>query len=396
MSDSQSGLRVLHVIPSVSPRRGGPSKAIIEMVAALRKSGLNAEIATTNDDIENLLDVSLGQVIEHQGVPVRFFHRLSPPLTALREFTYSPTFTRWLKRNIKQYDVVHVHALFSYCSTRTMQIARQHGIPYAVRPIGQLEQWSLAQSKSRKNYYLKWFERKNLKQASCVQFTAEAEKQQAIELLPQLNSEVIPLGLDIPMRIRQAKMKMEKRWNLMRDVPTLLFLSRLHKKKGLELLLPALARLSNQEFQLIIAGDGDEQYTQTLKELVLRLGLQDHCHFIGFVTGTEKNLLLQGADLYTLTSHSENFGIAVLEAMASGTCVLVSEQVALSKQIAKANLGFVTPLEIGAIEQQLENALQDIEQTQELGRLSRTYVKQHFQWSQIAKRLHKLYQKIAA
>lgn len=396
MSNKQHELRILHIIPSVSPKRGGPSKAIIDMVSALRKSGTNAEIATTNDDGDELLDVPIGNLIQHRGVPTRFFKRTSPKISALREFAYCAGFARWLKNNIANYDLIHVHAIFSYCSSRAMQIARKHNIPYVVRPIGQLEQWSLTQSRTRKIAYLKLFEKQNLEFADCVQFTSRSEQHQALELLPKLTSDIIPLGLELPMRIRQAKVKMEQRWNLQRDVPTLLFLSRLHKKKGLELLLKALAKQPNQDYQLVIAGEGDRSYTQSLQTLTEQLGLKAACRYVGFVKGAEKKLLLQGADLYTLTSHSENFGIAVLEAMASGTSVLISDQVALSKQVEENKLGFVTELSIEHIQAQLENALEDIDQTQELGRHARTYVKQHFQWSHIAKQLNQLYHSLAS
>jgi len=193
-----NSLKVLHIIPSVAPCRGGPSKAVIEMVYALRKAGVNAEIATTNDDGRNKLDVELKRLIQHRGVPIRFFNRVSPPVKAMREFIYSNQFERWLKSNITNYDVIHIHAVFSFCSSRAMQLARRNNVPYIVRPIGQLEQWSLAQSPARKKYYLKLIERRNLEAASVVHFTAPSEQRQALQLLPNLPGKVIPLGLDLP------------------------------------------------------------------------------------------------------------------------------------------------------------------------------------------------------
>lgn len=386
-----NSLKVLHVIPSVSPLRGGPSQAVIEMVTALRQSGVHTEIATTNDDGPDTLDVACDTLITHQGVPVRFFKRLSPPLNAAREFSFSWGFAAWLRKHIDNYDIVHVHAIFSFVSTYTMYLARKRGIPYVVRPIGQLEKWSLEQSKHRKESYLKLIEAANLRHAAATHFTAESERAQALDVLPELNGVVIPLGLSVPMPLRQARHKMRDHWQLQRGVATILYLSRLHPKKGLDLLLDALAKVDDFPFQLLIAGEGDEVFKRALKDKVERLELSQKVKFLGFVKGTEKNLLLQGADLFALTSHSENFGIAALEAMASGTAALVSKQVALSEAILAHKLGFVSELDIDAIRRELIDALADIERTQEMGELARDFVEQHYQWSAISSRLVKLY-----
>jgi len=399
MPNKQPNLKVLHVIPSVSPRRGGPSQAVIEMVCALRQSGVDAEIATTNDDVESLLDVTIESKTKYQHVPIQFFNRWSPPKflplrVPLREFTYSWGFQHWLKKHIHEYDVVHIHAIFSFCSSYTMWLARRKNVPYVVRPIGQLEHWSLTQSSRRKTYYLDLIERNNLSAANCVQFTSNSERTQALEVIPNLTSEVLPLGLNIPLPITQASRKMRERWHIERGAPVILFMSRLHPKKGLELLLDALAVVDNLPFQLVIAGDGDDEYQRGLEAKVAELGINDCITFVGFVQGTEKNLLLQGADLFALTSHSENFGIAVLEALASGTAALVSSSVALSEQIAQHKLGFVTELSVNSIRHQLIDALVDIDTTQELGRNAHDFVEQHFRWSVIAQRLSKIYKNI--
>jgi len=344
-----SSLRVLHVIPSVAPCRGGPSKAVIDIVCALRKAGINAEIATTNDDGADKLDVALGELVQHKGVPVRFFNRISPPLDALREFGYSHQFTRWLKHAIKEYDLVHIHAIFSFCSSKAMQLARKNNIPYVVRPIGQLEHWAMEQSQTKKMRYLELVEKDNLEQASAVHFTASSEQKQALERFPTLRDVVIPLGLALPMEIRNARTKMEQRWKLQ---------------------------------------------ISSLEQLTDTLGLADRTKFVGFVRSAEKSILLQGADLYALTSHSENFGIAVLEAMASGTAVVVSRQVALAEQVSKHNLGFVTELEVADIQDKLELALTEIDQTREIGEHARDFVEQYYQWQRIARQLIKLYKKL--
>ena len=388
-------LKVLHVIPSVSPIRGGPSKAVIEMVNSLRELGVDAEIATTNDHGNNTLDVSLNTLIDYQGVPVRFFKRYSPKLPAIREFAYSRDFQRWIKKNIRNYDIIHVHAIFSFCSSYAMYQARKQGVKYIVRPIGQLETWSLKQSDRRKSTYLNLIERRNLSQANTIHFTAESEKKQALEGIPELKSTVIPLGINTPEVIKNAKKKMCAHWHLKEGVPTIVFLSRLHPKKGLELLISALSQLKRIEFQLVIAGEGDQQYTDTLRSTVIKHGLSEQCQFVGFVEGHEKNLLLQGANLFALTSHSENFGIAALEAMAAGTAVLMSNEVALSSLVEQYQLGFITQLNEQDIINALNKALNELDTTHQMGRNGQNLVKEHYQWPTISKKLVTLYQSLS-
>ena len=107
-------MKILHIIPSVATVRGGPSQAVIEMITALRLAGIDAEIATTNDNGVDLLDVPLYQRIEYHGVPVWLLPRFSPPL---KEFIFSTAMSAWIWEHIRDYDIIHTHYLFSYPST---------------------------------------------------------------------------------------------------------------------------------------------------------------------------------------------------------------------------------------------------------------------------------------
>jgi glycosyltransferase involved in cell wall biosynthesis len=387
-------MKILHVIPSIALVRGGPSQVVFAMVKALRNQGIDAEIATTNDNGADLLDVPLGQLIEYQKVPVWFFPRFSPKINAIREFAFSAQLTTWLWQNINQYDVIHIHAIFSYPSTMGMFIARLKNIPYICRPIGQLCQWSLQQGYRKKQIYLNLIEKSNIQHSKALHLTTEAEFQELKRLNFKIDHFILPLGMSIAETIVNAQQKLRDKLGIASDEAIILFMSRIHPKKGLDYLLQALAKLKTYPFKLIIAGSGSPEYEIEIKKLITEIKLNDHIYFTGFVDGEIKNLLLQGSDLFALTSYSENFGIAVLEALAAGLPVLVTPGVALASLVENNQLGYVTSLEIEQIVLHLEQFLKDRTMAKIMGDRSRKLVQERYSWEQIANRLIKIYQKI--
>ena len=383
-------MRILHVIPSVAKQRGGPSKAIIQMVAAQRDLGIDAVIASSNEDGSQQLDVPLDRLTEHQGVPIIFFSRWHSKIAAVREFTYSSSFKTWIRLNIREYDVIHIHAIFSFFSSYAMYQARLNKVPYIVRTIGQLEHWSLQQSKRRKNLFLGLFERKNIESASAIHFTSESEHDQALQRFPSLKGHVIPLGIDPPVTLNEARQQLCDQYELEENQTILLFLGRLHEKKGIEPLLYALSQTDSHPY-LLIAGNGEEAYTQKLLALTASLGLSETCKFVGFKEGHDKTVLLQGADLFALTSYSENFGIAVLEAMAHGTAPFISDGVALSKAVEENKLGWVTVTDPTTIAQKIEPVLLNRGLLESTGQRAKSYVAKHYRWDAICKELLDLY-----
>lgn len=389
-------MKVLHVIPSIALVRGGPSLAVIEMVKALCLEGVDTEITTTNDSGPDLLDVPLGVLQDYKGVRVRFFSRFSPPIPAIREFGFAAGLTLWLWKHLRDYDIVHIHAIFSYPSTIAMAIARFQNVPYITRPLGQLCEWSLQQSKQKKEIYLKIIEKANLKGAKALHLTSEQEQRELKLLTWDLPNFILPHGLVLPDPIANAREKLHQMLNIPLEVPIILFLSRLHPKKGLDYLIPALSKLHNQNFAFVLAGGGDPEYEVELDHLVQENNLSDRTYKLGFVGGEKKDICLQGADLYALTSYSENFGIAVLEALASGTPALVTTGVALSDLVKEQNLGWVVDLTIEAIVSSIQEFLDNPDIAKQKGDRAAEYVAKHYAWEKIALNLKAIYAKILA
>jgi glycosyltransferase involved in cell wall biosynthesis len=384
-------MKVLHVIPSIAQVRGGTSQATIEMVRALRSHGVDAEIATTNDNGPDLLEVPLRQRIEYEQVPIWFFPRFSPSIKSLREFAFSSQLTTWLWQHITDYNLLHVHAIFSYASTVAMAIARLRCLPYVVQPHGLLCNWSLQQAASKKQIYLTLTEYANLNHSQALVFTSQQEQQQVSQLGLISPSLILPLGLDLPFPRPDARHRLRQLLNVPEDEPVILFMSRLHPKKGLDYLISALGKLRARRFTFVLAGSGSSDYEAEVNNLLVSVGIDERTYRSGFVEGEMKDLLMQGADIFALTSYSENFGVAVLEAMAVGLPVVVTPGVALASVVEQYQLGYVPELDVAAIASSLQHCLDYPQTTKEMGEHARHLVREQYTWERNASKLNEVY-----
>jgi glycosyltransferase involved in cell wall biosynthesis len=360
------------------------------MVAALRQQGVDASILTTNDHGSGLqAAMPRGcwheQEVLGQAVPVLAFGRWSPPVRAVREFAIAPRLSRWLANNASQYDLVHVHALFSFTTSLGMAQLRRQGVPYLLRTIGQLNRWSLRQSRTRKQLFLKLLDRANLQGARALHFTSDAERKEAGYLNIATPMFVLPLGVSPTPELSLSFGQIGNTLSPTR----LLFLSRLHPVKQLPVLLDALAVLKQRHpakpWQLDIAGDGDSFYLQQLQHHCNALGLASQVQWHGFVEGEAKQALLQQADWFVLPSASENFGIAAAEALMAGTPVVLSPGVALADQVQAAQAGLVCEPSEEALAACLERCLEP--PPLQMRQAARQLAEQQFSWSSISREL---------
>jgi glycosyltransferase involved in cell wall biosynthesis len=335
-------VKVLHVIPAVGPRYGGPSAALQGMTAALARAGTDVTVATTNADVSSRLNVPLGVEVRTQDVSYRYF-----PFTRLSEWKFSWRLTRWLFDNVAAFDIMHVHGMFSYASIPACRAARRAGVPYVVRPLGTLSAWSLARRSWKKQPYYALVERSHLAASAAIHVTSAVESAALHALGFGDRTHVIPLGVDTSHPIQRHATDGRAGAPL-----RVLFLSRLHEGKNIPLLLEALAMCEASApggAELVIAGGGDQGYRGRLEAQTRALGLSAHVRFVGHVDGNEKAALLRNADVFVLPSSHENFGIAIAEAMAAGLPVIVTPGVAIAAEIREAGAGWVVPLEAHAL-----------------------------------------------
>ena len=384
-------MKVLHVIPAVAPRYGGPSRALVEMAAALLAEGVAVLVATTDADGDGRLPAPIGEMTAYRGIPARFFRRQWS-----EAFKYSRPLARWLAGHVGDFDVVHVHAVFSHSSLAAAGACRRRGVPYVVRPLGSLAPWSLRQRRWLKRLLWHVGVKQMLRGAAAVHYTAEGERREAEGRLGLDNGVVIPLGID--------EGALDGGGSIGDDAPSVggapyvLALSRLHPKKNLKSLVRAFLEATGENglrpWRLVIAGDGAPAYVDELKRAAREEGGDGRVVFTGWLEGEAKAAALKEAALLAMPSHQENFGLSAVEAMACGVPVVVSDRVNLAPEIEAAGAGWVVSLSDGALRQALDAALRDPEERAGRGDAGRRLVTERFTWPVVAGRLVDLYRSI--
>jgi glycosyltransferase involved in cell wall biosynthesis len=381
-------MRVLHVIPSVDERSGGPAAAIVPMCRALMRQGIEVLLLSTTAGLSN--QFTEGGAFDYNGVPAIFF-----PAQLGESFKYSRPLSSWLRSNIQSFGVGHIHAVFNHSSVAAAHACQKAGVPYVVRPLGTLDPWSMKQKSLRKRLFWQVSGKGIMSRAAAVHYTSEAEKVSTETGLGLNHGKVIPLGVELPSV--NANVHLAQLFpDLARD-PYLLVLSRLHPKKNLEVLIDAFLSLVESprfaDWRLVLAGDGPADYVSMLKERAAASSYRDRVTFTGWLEGDKKSAVLNGASLLVLPSHQENFGLCVMEALSQSVPVLVSPNVNLAAEIAAANAGWIAPADRTGLADTLAEALSDREELTNRGCAGRQ-LSQKYSWENSARELVRLYREI--
>lgn len=384
-------IRALHVIPSLSPKHGGPSYAVRSIARALERHDVDVTIATTDDDGDDAhLKVPIGERVDEAGIGVYYFRRDVLP------YKVSFGLARWLKSNIARFDIVHVHALFSFSSTIASHYADHKRVPHVVRPLGVLNRYGLENRRPLlKKLTMPLIENRILKYSAAIHYTSEAEKQEAnnISQVASYRSVVIPLPVEQekgdPAVFRQRSPQVQNR-------RVVLFLSRIDAKKGLDLLLDAFAHVRRQlqDTVLVVAGEGDSRYTSELQTRAKELEISEHVIWTGHVDGDLKSSAFAAADVFVLPSRSENFGIAAAEAIGCGLPTVVTEQVALSEEIRANAAGIVVKTEAHEIASAIYRLLTDFELSGRVSANAKRLATERYSAVAVGRQLRDLYDTI--
>jgi glycosyltransferase involved in cell wall biosynthesis len=250
-----------------------------------------------------------------------------------------------------------------------------------------LTPWSLAQSRLKKKLYMMWRLRNDLNRAAAIAFTSQAECDATapLGLAPQIIVE--PLGVDLrEFEDLPPRGMFRNRYSQLAGKRIVTFLGRVHPGKGLELLIPAFAKVNRPDAMLVIVGPDSENFKATAESLVRENKIENRVVFTGMLRGQDRIAALADSDLFALPSFHENFGIAVIEALAAGVPVIISDEVNVWKEIADAKVGGVVPTKVEPLASELVRWLNDDLLRAAAAARARPFVEEHYNWSRIARR----------
>ncbi len=381
-------MRILCVIPSLAAIDGGPTKAAIEMCRELARRGEHAEIYATNAAGQDSLDVALGRPIEVRGVPVTYFS-----INGGRYYKFSRDMAAALKANVMRYDVVHINSLYQFPSTIAAHYCRKYGVPYILRPHGTLDPFLYRRHQWRKRLYELMIERRNLAAAAAVHFTSDEEMRLAALSGLRFRGVVAPLGVEFEEGATGAADSANALWPELEGKKVLLFLSRVNFKKGLAILARAFGQIrqARSDVHLVIAGPDTDGYAAQVREWLAEAGALGATSCTGMAEGERKDALLGRADMFLLPSYSENFGLSVVEAMAAGLPVVVSNKVNIWREIDGACAGLVVNANAAEVANAIARLLDDPALAKEMGTRGARLARAGFSWDAAGARLVELY-----
>jgi glycosyltransferase involved in cell wall biosynthesis len=345
-------MKILHVIGSLSPADGGPPEAVRQLVRAYLQIGVEVELLSQ--------DPSAASFLSEIPVPV---HALGQRW--LGRFGLSLRLWQWLHRNAARFDGIVMHGLWVFPDIAVRSAALRAGVPYAVFAHGALDPWfntryPLKHLKKRLYWPLQY---RVLRDARAVLFTTPVERDLAVTSFKpnQWNSLPVPYGIGEPQGDPAAQVEL-----FYRQIPSLrsrrflLFMSRLHAKKGCDLLIEAFARVAAEhpDLDLVVAGPDRDGSQASLRRICAEKGIAARVFWPGMIRGDLKWGALRAADAFILPSHQENFGIAVVESLAAGRPVLTTNKVNIWREIQQDGAALIEDDTLEGTERLLRRWLQ--------------------------------------
>ena len=393
------GMKILHVIPVYEPAwiYGGPVRSVSLLCRELAHLGLDITVyATTANGAANL-PANLDQSLDLGGVKVFRF-----PLQFRLNYFYSPELALAIRNSIRSFDLIHITSIWNYPGLPAAREARKQGIPYLYSARGSLIQEDYPgvwRKNLKKSLYYRLLLESNFQYASAIHYTAQMERKQSVPLVGSgLPSFIIPNGIDcnefanLPNRVEGLRFF----GGLPENARIVSYLGRLHPRKALDVLIRAFKSLSERFPEtFLLLGGPDGGHETFLRALVAELGMEAHVRFLGMLNSEQRRLLFGCTDIFTLTGYrGENFGMAVVEAMAAGLPVIVSQSVCIYEDIVTDKAGVSVNVDEAQLTGALTELLADPEQLRQMGKAAYASARKRYDKQIVASRMAVAYQDI--
>jgi glycosyltransferase involved in cell wall biosynthesis len=388
-------MRILMVIPCYLPahRYGGPVKSTHEMARALVKDGVSVTVFTTNANGEEDLEVPTNSEVDMDGVRVWYFQVDKP-----RSYFRSTGLLGAVRARLREFDLVHINWLYVYPTLFTARECTRQKVPYILSPRGMLDSGAIAmKGRLKKLIYLHLLERQTLMRSELIHFTSKGELEHAYSARWKVRSEVVHLGLDLSPYNGDADLRpLLERFPVLDGKQLVLFLGRLNYIKGLDLLARAwpCVMASNPNAHLVIAGPDEDGNEMRVRSWLDEGGVRGTCTFTGMLLGNDKLAALHGATVCVVPSYLESFGMTIVEAMACGTPVVITDRVNICREVEAAKAGLIVPCNAERIADAICAILKDPKAASDTGLNGRKLVEEKFAIGSAAYDMRDLYQKI--
>jgi len=379
-------MKILQVISYFTEKRGGDVNICYNLSKELIELGHDVTIITTDFEFNPSYAQSLKKA---KIIP---FKRV----VNLGLFIYTPEMAQWLKMNISDYDVVHLHNVRSYQNNLVLKYARDNNIPYILQPHGTILR-IVEKENFKKLYDFVWGNR-IIQYASKIVAVSKNEVEQFKKIkIPDSKIIVIPNGIkDITLQILPPFGKFKKRYNI-HEKKIILYVGRIHRRKGIDVLINAFNSFINtwskDDVILIIVGP-DDGYRTSLEELVKKLDLTNKVKFIGFIPSLTDAYI--DANLLVYPAIHEIFGLVPFEALIYGTPVIVADDSGCGDLIKGAACGYLVHYgDVAGLAEMIRYALEHPEKNEKMVIAGRHYIKENLAWEKIGRQVEKMYENCA-
>ena len=306
--------------------------------------------------------------------------------------------TNTLRRNLKAFDIMHFHAIWNYPTAAAAHYCRRYKKPYIIAPRDALYTYALGKNAWKKWPYYTLIGKRDIQGAAAIHFTTEDELERCHPFLDlKYKAIIVPNGIDISEFDNLPETgRLKERYPFLNNKKVILFLGRIHWKKGLDLLAKAYGKVARErnDVHLLIVGPDEGKYERKLRQLLKIEGVLERVTFTGMLTGKEKLETYAGCTLFVLPSYSENFGMTVIEAMACGLPVVISDQVGIHREVAKDSAGLVVNCDSEQLAQAMIKLLDDTDLSQRMGENGRRLVNERFTLDKIATKMIEVYERV--